>query len=131
MSTYLNGLHMYADDMARQVEASHFCIHLRHDLHQCVIFDRNAPDARLIGIEYIISNERFRSLPEDEKGYGTATIARSNPAAWSPRASLIARTRILQRPRDGLPLRPATTSLTCPRQPPYLGRDVVSPGQGG
>jgi hypothetical protein len=67
MSTYLNGFHMYADDMGRQVEASHFCIHLRPDLHECVIFDRNAPDARLIGIEYIISEERFRSLPEDEK----------------------------------------------------------------
>jgi hypothetical protein len=67
MSTYLNGFHMYADDMGRQVEATHFCIHLRHDLHQCVIFDRNEPDARLIGIEYIISEERFRGLPEDEK----------------------------------------------------------------
>ncbi len=67
MSTYLNGFHMYADEMGRQVEASHFCIHLRHDLHQCVIFDRNAPDARLIGIEYIVSEERFRGLPDDEK----------------------------------------------------------------
>lgn len=67
MSTYLNGFHMYADEMGRQVEASHFCIHLRHDLHQCVIFDRNSADARLIGIEYIISEERFRGLPEDEK----------------------------------------------------------------
>lgn len=67
MSTYLNGFHMYADEMGRQVEASHFCVHLRHDLHQCVIFDRNAPDARLIGIEYIVSEERFRELPEDEK----------------------------------------------------------------
>ncbi|MBA8824228.1 hypothetical protein FHX42_001557 [Saccharopolyspora lacisalsi] len=67
MSTYLNGFHMYADEMGRQVEATHFCVHLRHDLHQCVIFDRNAPDARLIGIEYIISEERFRALPEDEK----------------------------------------------------------------
>ena len=67
MSTYLNGLHFYADDLGRQVEASHFCIHLRHDLHQCVIFDRNAPDARLIGIEYIISEERFRSLPDEER----------------------------------------------------------------
>ncbi|WP_238147995.1 OBAP family protein [Rothia halotolerans] len=67
MSTYLDGLHMYADETGRQVQASHFCIHLRHDLHQCVIFDRNAPDARLIGIEYIISEERFRSLPEEEK----------------------------------------------------------------
>lgn len=67
MSTYLDGLHMYADDMGRQVEAAHFCIHLRHDLHQCVIFDRNAPDARLIGIEYIISAERFDALPTEEK----------------------------------------------------------------
>jgi hypothetical protein len=67
MSTYLSGFHMYADEMGRQVEATHFCIHLRPDLHQCVIFDRNAPDARLIGIEYIISEERFRGLPEDEK----------------------------------------------------------------
>jgi hypothetical protein len=67
MSTYLNGFHMYADEMGRQVEASHFCIHLRHDLHQCVIFDRNAPDARLIGVEYIVTEERFRALPDDEK----------------------------------------------------------------
>ena len=67
MSTYLNGFHFYADDMGRQVEATHFCIHLRHDLHQCVIFDSNEPDARLIGIEYIISEERFKSLDEEEK----------------------------------------------------------------
>ncbi len=67
MSTYLNGFHMYADEMGRQVEATHFCIHLRHDLHQCVIFDSNKPDARLIGIEYIISEPKFRSLPFDEK----------------------------------------------------------------
>ena len=67
MSTYLNGFHFYADDMGRQVEAHHFCIHLAHDMHQCVIFDANQPNARLIGIEYIISEERFRRLPEEEK----------------------------------------------------------------
>jgi hypothetical protein len=67
MSTFLNGFHFYADDMGRQVEACHFCVHLRHDLHQCVIFDANKPDARLIGIEYIISADRFRALPEEEK----------------------------------------------------------------
>ncbi|MGN8159065.1 OBAP family protein [Salinisphaera sp. SWV1] len=67
MNTYLNGFHMYADDMGRQVEASHFCMHLAPDLHQCVIFDANAKDAKLIGIEYIISVERYARLPDDEK----------------------------------------------------------------
>lgn len=67
MSTWLNGFHFYADDMGRQVEAHHFCIHLRHDLHQCVIFDSNRPDARLIGIEYIIPESRFLQLPDEEK----------------------------------------------------------------
>jgi hypothetical protein len=67
MSTFLNALHFYADDMGRQVEANHFCIHLAHDMHQCVIFDSNKPGARLIGIEYIISEDRFRQLPEEEK----------------------------------------------------------------
>jgi hypothetical protein len=28
---------MYADDTGRQVEAARFCIHLRHDLRQCVL----------------------------------------------------------------------------------------------
>jgi hypothetical protein len=67
MSTYLNAFHFYADDMGRQVEAQHFCIHLAHDMHQCVIFDSNQPNARLIGIEYIVSEERFRRLPNEEK----------------------------------------------------------------
>src|SRR5690242_21328415 len=51
MSTFLNGFHFYADDMGRQVEAHHFCTHLAHDMHQCVIYDSNQPGARLIGIE--------------------------------------------------------------------------------
>lgn len=67
MSTWLNVFHFYADDMGRQVEAHHFCIHLRDGLHQCVIFDSNKPNARLIGIEYIISEKRFRQLPEEER----------------------------------------------------------------
>ena len=80
ISTCLNGFHMYADDMGRQVEASHFCIHLRHDLHQCVIFDRNAPGARLIGIEYIIS-EDSAACRTTRSGSGTATTTRSSRAS--------------------------------------------------
>lgn len=67
MSEYLNGFHFYADDMGRQVEANHFCTHLTEDFHQCVIYDSNQSNAKLIGIEYIVSERVFRSLPEDEK----------------------------------------------------------------
>ncbi len=67
MSEYLNGFHFYADDMGRQVEANHFCTHLTEDFHQCVIYDSNLSDAKLIGIEYIVSERLFKTLPEDEK----------------------------------------------------------------
>jgi hypothetical protein len=67
MNLYLDGFHFYADDMGRPVEAHHFCTHLTEDLHQCVIFDANHEQARLIGVEYIISERLFQRLPEDEK----------------------------------------------------------------
>jgi len=67
MSEYLNGFHFYADDMGRQVEANHFCTHLTEDFHQCVIYDSNLSNAKLIGIEYIVSERLFKTLPDDEK----------------------------------------------------------------
>ncbi|PYD48149.1 OBAP family protein [Novacetimonas pomaceti] len=67
MSEYLNGFHFYADDMGRQVEANHFCTHLNEDFHQCVIYEANQTDAKLLGIEYIVSERIFKTLPEEEK----------------------------------------------------------------
>jgi len=67
MSEYLNGFHFYADDMGRQVEANHFCTHLTEDFHQCVIYDSNLSNAKLIGLEYIVSERLFKTLPDDEK----------------------------------------------------------------
>ncbi|WP_246526444.1 OBAP family protein [Plastoroseomonas hellenica] len=67
MNLYLNGFHFYADDMGRPVEAHHFCTHLTEDFHQCIIFDANNEQARLIGIEYIISERLFEQLPDDER----------------------------------------------------------------
>ena len=46
---------------------THFCTHLNEDFHQCVIYDANRPDAKLIGIEYIVSRKLFATLPDDEK----------------------------------------------------------------
>lgn len=61
------GFHFYSGDMGRQVIAHHYCSHLSEDMLQCVIYDSDKKDARLIGIEYIISAKLFATLPEEEK----------------------------------------------------------------
>lgn len=67
MNLYLDGFHRYSDDAGHQMEAHHYCARLNEDVIQCAIFDGNTRDARLIGIEYIVSEKTFRSFSEDEK----------------------------------------------------------------
>ena len=64
---YVCGLHFYNGQMGRQVLAHHFCARVNADLMQCVIYDSNRPDARLIGVEYVLSARRFRTLPPEEQ----------------------------------------------------------------
>lgn len=61
------GFHFYADDMKRQVRAHHYCGHKNEEVLQCVIYDSHDKNARLIGIEYIISEALFKTLPAEEK----------------------------------------------------------------
>lgn len=67
INMYLNGFHFYADDMGRQIEAHHYCTHINEEFFQCVIYDGNKSDSRLIGIEYIVSERIFKTLPDEEK----------------------------------------------------------------
>ncbi|VAI18360.1 oil body-associated protein 1A-like [Triticum urartu] len=64
---HLCAFHFYGDDMTRQVEAHHFCAHLNEDVQQCLIFDGPEAGARLIGLEYIVTEELFLTLPDEEK----------------------------------------------------------------
>ncbi|KAH7924576.1 DUF1264-domain-containing protein [Leucogyrophana mollusca] len=66
---HLCGFHVYAQDHTRHVEAHHFCMHRSKDFHQCIIYDSDAADARLIGIEYLVTEQVFKSLPEEEKKF--------------------------------------------------------------
>ena len=69
MDIYLVGFHPMKDRPDRQMEAHHFCHQVNQDFAQCVLFDGNGADAKLNGIEYIISEKLFDSLPEDERAY--------------------------------------------------------------
>jgi hypothetical protein len=54
------------------VIAYHYCTHLRPNLHQCIIYDSDGPDAKLIGIEYVVPKETFELFEDEEKKVGPA-----------------------------------------------------------
>jgi hypothetical protein len=66
---YLNGFHPMKDRPEQQVEAHHFCKQVNEDLAQCALFDGNTANANLNGIEYIISERLFNTLPEEERRF--------------------------------------------------------------
>lgn len=66
---HLASIHYYVGAPDRQVISHHFCTHLTEDVRQCLIYDGNHSDSRLIGVEYIISAAQFQALPETEKQY--------------------------------------------------------------
>ncbi|MFE4110911.1 OBAP family protein [Kosakonia sp. YIM B13611] len=67
ISTYLDGFHFYNGDRKGQMEAHHYVTVLNNDVMQAVIYDGNTTNARLMGVEYIISERLFKTLPPEEK----------------------------------------------------------------
>lgn len=63
------GIHIAKKDPRFQLVAQHYCGGVHDELHQCLLFDSAAKNARLLGVEYIISDRLFRELPDVEKKY--------------------------------------------------------------
>lgn len=66
-NAYLDGFHFYNGNMNAQMEAHHYVSQLNEDMYQAIIFDGNMADAKIMGVEYIISERLFSQLPEEEK----------------------------------------------------------------
>ncbi|KAF2103930.1 DUF1264-domain-containing protein [Rhizodiscina lignyota] len=64
---HLNAFHAYVDEPGRCVEANHYCSHLNEDIRQCILYDSPEPNARLIGIEYMVSPRIYSTLPPEER----------------------------------------------------------------
>lgn len=58
LNTYLDGFHFYNGNMEGQMEAHHYCTNLNEDVTQCIIFDSNTEKAKIMGVEYIISQRQ-------------------------------------------------------------------------
>lgn len=64
---HLNAFHVYASSPDRCVEANHYCTHLNEDVRQCLIYDTPSANARLIGVEYMISAALYKTLDHEER----------------------------------------------------------------
>ncbi|MBS1990513.1 MAG: DUF1264 domain-containing protein [Cyanobacteria bacterium SZAS LIN-3] len=76
---YLDGFHNYKSDLKLpankqlQLRVGHFCVHNSPTLIQCMLFDTNGSvegkHPRLVGVEYVITNEVYQGLSKAEKAY--------------------------------------------------------------
>lgn len=67
INVYMDGFHFHNGNMNRQMEAHHYCTLVNEDLTQCTIYEGNGKNARLMGVEYIVSEKIFKTLPAEEK----------------------------------------------------------------
>ena len=66
-NVYLDGFHFYNGNINAQMEAHHYVSQLNEDVYQAIIFDGNEDNAKLMGVEYIITPKLFQTLSAEEK----------------------------------------------------------------
>src|SRR5205823_10490951 len=64
---------MAKKDPKFQLITQHYCTghseHGQDDMFQCVLFDKTGANAKLLGVEYIVSDAMYRKLPAEEKKF--------------------------------------------------------------
>ncbi|HEY1249522.1 MAG TPA: DUF1264 domain-containing protein [Nitrososphaera sp.] len=80
---HLNAVRHVFDNPSLRVE--HFCKPNDRIMMVCQLYDSNSANATLIGIEYIITQEQYDSLPDREKPYWHAHREELRPERADPR----------------------------------------------
>jgi hypothetical protein len=63
------GIHLAKKDPRFQIVTQHYCAAVSDEVHQCLLFDSCDKGAKLLGVEYIISDRLYRELADEEKKY--------------------------------------------------------------
>jgi hypothetical protein len=63
------GVHLLKELPENGKVAYHYCKTLNDEVSQCLLYDGTGPDARLIGVEYLVSNETYLKMPAEEQVY--------------------------------------------------------------
>ncbi|KAI0509498.1 hypothetical protein F5B22DRAFT_323728 [Xylaria bambusicola] len=64
---FLNGFHFVSGHNDYEVSANHYCVIIRDDMLQCVVYNTATTPAHLAGIEYIVTEEAFETLDFEER----------------------------------------------------------------
>jgi hypothetical protein len=67
LGTFLDGVHKRDGHEREQMETVHYCGKRGSDMFQCALFDGRGEDARLVGVEYVISERAMQMLPDSER----------------------------------------------------------------
>jgi hypothetical protein len=67
LDTHVASVKCYSKDSKRQLPVHEYLGHLNEDVMQAVITDSDKPNAKIIGVEYIITQKVFDRLPEEEQ----------------------------------------------------------------
>ncbi|KAK7303026.1 hypothetical protein RJT34_13925 [Clitoria ternatea] len=67
ISEHVCSFAIYSHDMSRQIQTHHYCSRLQNNFFQCAVYDSDDSNARLIGVEYIIPDDIFETLPPEEQ----------------------------------------------------------------
>ncbi|XP_058749245.1 oil body-associated protein 2A-like [Vicia villosa] len=83
MSCHVCTFAIYSHDMSRQIETHHYCTRLTNKFLQCAVYDSDdSSKGRLIGVEYIISDDIFDTLPLEEKKLWHSHAYEIKSALW-------------------------------------------------
>jgi Protein of unknown function (DUF1264) len=63
------GIHIAKSNPKFQIIAQHYCMSRSEEMHQCLLYDSTDKNAKLLGVEYIVSDAIYRRLPDEEKKY--------------------------------------------------------------
>ncbi len=63
------GVHLLKELPEYPQVAYHYCKTLNDDISQCVLYDGTGPNAKLIGIEYLVTDAIYQKMPAEEKLY--------------------------------------------------------------
>ncbi|KXS97463.1 hypothetical protein AC578_7358 [Pseudocercospora eumusae] len=67
LCAHLNAFHVYVNEPTRTSEANHYCAHVNEDVRQCILYDGPEPNARLIGVEYMVTPRIYETLDQEER----------------------------------------------------------------